>query len=83
MEAIKREPLITLWFCCSYGPDYWVLDMDMDCSRTENGVFEFKGIVNGSSESIINNKPLPYDSDSHMATCGASTSTNGTRSAAI
>ena len=51
--------------------------MEMDCSRTESGVFEFKAIVNGSKEGIIQNnqcagaKPLPYDSDNHVATCGA------------
>ena len=51
--------------------------MEMDCSRTENGVFEFKAMVNGSSEGIIPNKqcadakPPPYDSDNHVATCGA------------
>ena len=43
--------------------------MEMDCSRTESGVFELKVIVKGSSEGIIKNKrcvdtnPNSFDSD--------------------
>lgn len=25
-----------------FGPDYWMLDVDMDCDVTEGGWFEFK-----------------------------------------
>lgn len=61
----------------SYGPHYWLLDMDMDCSKTEQGVFEFKGLVNGQWEGTIYNnqcegaEPLPFASTNHVATCGA------------
>lgn len=31
----------------SYGDAYWMVDMEMDCSRTKDGWFEVKGFSNG------------------------------------
>ena len=32
-----------------FGPYYWMVDMDMDCSATENGWFEFVGAFRSST----------------------------------
>ena len=31
-----------------YGSHYWLFDVDMDCSRTEGGWFEFKAVFTKS-----------------------------------
>lgn len=36
-----------------YGPDYWVLDVDMDCSRAQNFWFEAKALYDDKWESDI------------------------------
>ncbi|CAH1276939.1 AMY2B [Branchiostoma lanceolatum] len=66
-----------------WGPDYWMLDVDMDCTRTENGWFEVKALLGYGCdrrwEGVLleqgtcggtarGNKP--YSSDSHFAQCG-------------
>ncbi|XP_054773707.2 alpha-amylase A-like [Lytechinus pictus] len=63
-----------------WGDHYWMLDVDMDCSKTENGWFELKGFVKGGQgwESDISQKVCsgsaggtrPYSSNNHFARCG-------------
>ena len=31
----------------SWGDHYWMVDFDLDCSKTENGWFEVKAFVTG------------------------------------
>ncbi|XP_078323364.1 alpha-amylase-like [Crassostrea virginica] len=57
----------------TYGQHYWLIDVDMDCSRTENGWFEFKALVNGQWEGNIQGQTCgnpPYSSNNHWAKCG-------------
>lgn len=62
---------------CRYGQHYWLIDVDMDCSKTEDSYFEFKAIV-GSWEGDIGASTCtgagggaaPYTSVNHIARCG-------------
>lgn len=63
----------------TFGPNYWILTMEMDCSRAENGFFEIKAMINGVWENDISNNvtcagsasgPPPYVSRNHWARCG-------------
>lgn len=57
----------------SYGQHYWLIDVQMDCSRTENGWFELKALVNGQWEGNIGGQTCgtpPYPSQNHWAKCG-------------
>lgn len=56
----------------TWGSDYWILDVDMDCSKTVNGWFEIKSfITNGPSwEGTITQSGAPYSSANHFAQCG-------------
>ncbi|KAH9519299.1 Alpha-amylase A type-1/2 [Bulinus truncatus] len=63
----------------TYGPHYWIIDLEMDCSRTEDSFFEFKAIVNGGWESDLGVTPActglgstspPFVSKNHVARCG-------------
>lgn len=56
----------------SWGEHYWMLDVDMDCSKTHNGWFELKAFVkNGQGwENDINQAGTPYRSNNHVAQCG-------------
>ncbi|KAK7462553.1 hypothetical protein BaRGS_00038409 [Batillaria attramentaria] len=60
-----------------FGDNYWLLDMDMDCSKTENGYFELKGFLGGQWEGTISDNqcegvdPAPFTSTNHIAMCGA------------
>ncbi|XP_035658299.1 pancreatic alpha-amylase-like [Branchiostoma floridae] len=47
-----------------WGDHYWMLDVDMDCSRTENGWFEVKAIVGYSGGGV------QWESDRNQGTCG-------------
>jgi len=38
----------------SYGPHFWMWEVYMDCSATENGWFELKGYLDGQWESDVN-----------------------------
>lgn len=63
-----------------WGDHYWMLDVDMDCSKTEDGWFELKGYVKGGqgwetdrdqgscSGSAGGSKP--YSSSNHFGRCG-------------
>jgi subtilisin family serine protease len=55
-----------------WGDHYWMLDVEMDCSRTYNGWFEFKSFIsNGPDwEGNINQQNAPYPSNNHFAQCG-------------
>ena len=56
----------------TWGSHYWMLDVQMDCSKTVNGWFELKAFVkNGQGwEGNIAQSATPYPSDNHMAQCG-------------
>eukprot|EP00057_Strongylocentrotus_purpuratus_P032310 XP_787209.3 PREDICTED: alpha-amylase [Strongylocentrotus purpuratus] len=64
----------------TWGDHYWMLDVDMDCSETENGWFELKGYVEGgqgwendSSQRTCSGTAggtKPYSSGNHFARCG-------------
>ena len=52
-------------------------DVDMDCSRTENGFFEVKSIVGGWEGDITpttctgsGSAAAPFTSSNHIARCG-------------
>ena len=54
------------------GPHYWMLDVEMDCSRTADGWFEFKTYIsNGPGwEGDIQQSDTPYRSRNHFGRCG-------------
>jgi len=67
-----------------YGEHYWMLDVDMDCSRTVDGWFDFKtfklNMVSNRREwekDVIGDQncgvagSAPYSSKNHHAKCGA------------
>lgn len=60
------EPLNT------WGPHQWMLDVDMDCSKTVNGWFEVKSYVSGGPgwEADVTQNGAPYPSKNHFARCG-------------
>ncbi|GMT06711.1 hypothetical protein PENTCL1PPCAC_28885 [Pristionchus entomophagus] len=62
-----------------YGPDYWFVQLLMDCDKSENGWFELKGFMDqweadihqsSCSGSIGGSNPLT-NSNNHVAKCGA------------
>tara|TARA_B110000091_G_C13806926_1_gene473011 strand:- start:146 stop:2155 length:2010 start_codon:yes stop_codon:yes gene_type:complete len=55
-----------------WGEHYWMLDVDMDCSKAVNGWFELKAFIkNGQGwETAIAQNNTPYTSTNHMAQCG-------------
>ncbi|XP_050415125.2 alpha-amylase [Patella vulgata] len=61
-----------------WGMHYWMLDIMMDCGRTENGWFELKGVVNGNWEGDIFGQKCTGTgaadpgvvSNDHIARCG-------------
>lgn len=66
VQGYGYEPLNT------YGDHYWMLDVDMDCSKTVNGWFELKSFIsNGPGwEADVNQSGTPYSSGNHFAQCG-------------
>lgn len=57
----------------TYGQHYWMLDVQMDCSKAVNGVwFEFKTYIkNGAGwEADVSQSDTPYTSGNHFAKCG-------------
>jgi alpha-amylase len=66
INGYGEEPLNT------WGQHYWMLDVDMDCSRTVSGLFEIKAFVkNGQGwEGDIAQANSPYPSKNHFAQCG-------------
>ncbi len=65
-DGYGEEPLNT------WGPHHWMLDVQMDCSKTVSGWFELKAFVkNGQGwESNIQQANTPYASNNHFAQCG-------------
>ena len=70
---------VSLLLSDRYGGHYWTVDVEMDCSRTENGYFEFKSLVNGNWEGgAALTGPCtgpdagqpPYTSGNHFGKCG-------------
>ena len=67
-----------------YGSHYWLLDVQMNCSQTEHGWFEFKAFVtnhgdNGGWERDVTQVltcngdvggSKPYSGTNHFARCG-------------
>lgn len=55
-----------------WGSHYWMFEVEMDCSRTWNGWFEFKSFIsNGPGwEGNITQAGAPYISGNHFAQCG-------------
>ncbi|KHJ90847.1 alpha amylase, catalytic domain protein [Oesophagostomum dentatum] len=64
-----------------YGPGFWLVELMMDCSKTEDGWFEFKGYlmpkvgwepnVNHGACAGTAGGPVPFKSNNHVAKCGA------------
>lgn len=55
-----------------WGQHYWMLDIEMDCSKTVNGWFELKSFIsNGSGwEGDVNQPDRPWATGNHFAQCG-------------
>ncbi|XP_035665855.1 alpha-amylase-like [Branchiostoma floridae] len=53
-----------------WGDHYWMLDVDMDCSRTENGWFELKAITRYPGGFV------KWESDRNQGTCGGTAGGN-------
>ena len=63
--------------CSRFGQHYWLVDIDMDCSRTDNGYFELKAIVGGWEGNVVQGSctgsrggAAAYSSSNHIARCG-------------
>ncbi|MFT7560485.1 MAG: alpha-amylase [Flavobacteriales bacterium] len=65
-DGFGEDPL-NIW-----GLHYWMLDVEMDCSKGVNNKFEVKAFVkNGQGwEGDINQADAPYASNNHVAECG-------------
>lgn len=61
------ETSLNIW-----GQHYWMLDVDMDCSKAINNKFEVKAYIkNGQGwEGNITQASSPYSSNNHFAECG-------------
>ncbi|KAI8761819.1 alpha-amylase [Biomphalaria glabrata] len=61
-----------------FGPEYWIVDVDMDCARTDDGYFEVKAMVGGAWEQKVVSQTCagdgggewPYETTNHWARCG-------------
>lgn len=67
VDGFGEEPL-NRW-----GNHYWMLDVEMDCSKTADGWFEFRSFIsNGPGwENDIHQSDTPYQSPNHFAKCGS------------
>ena len=56
----------------TFGEDYWMMDVEINCSNTVNGWFEFKAFIkNGEGwEPDINDPNKQWHSNNHFARCG-------------
>lgn len=56
------------------GDHLWMLDVDMDCSKTINGWFEVKSFIAGPGapgwEADVQQAGTPYTSNNHFGRCG-------------
>jgi alpha-amylase len=66
IDGYGQEPLN------NWGQHYWMLDVDMDCSKAVDGKFEVKAYVkNGQGwEGNISQNNAPFSSNNHIAECG-------------
>ena len=49
-----NDPAHTLYFDQNTkGPDYWAIDIMMDCSQTESNWFEFTAVLTDGSKLLI------------------------------
>ncbi|RCU49808.1 alpha-amlyase [Corallincola holothuriorum] len=67
VDGFGEEPLN------AYGAHYWMLDVDMDCSKAVDGTwFELKTFIsNGPAwEADVSQAGAPYVSGNHFAECG-------------
>lgn len=66
VDGFGETPL-NLW-----GGHYWMLEVEMDCSKTISGWFELKSFIsNGLGwEGNISQPGAPYSSGNHFAQCG-------------
>ena len=55
-----------------WGQHYWMLDVEMDCSKSVNGWFEVKSFISGGPgwEPNLAQPGTPYTSGNHFAKCG-------------
>ncbi|KHJ99108.1 alpha amylase, catalytic domain protein [Oesophagostomum dentatum] len=64
-----------------YGPGFWLVELMMDCSKTDDGWFEFKGFLmpkigwepdtrHGACAGSLGGS-VPFKSNNHVAKCGA------------
>ena len=55
-----------------WGQHYWMLDVEMDCSKSVNGWFEVKSFISGGPgwEPNLAQAGAPYLSGNHFAKCG-------------
>jgi uncharacterized repeat protein (TIGR03806 family) len=56
----------------TFGPHHWMLDVDMDCSRTDGGWFELKAFIAGGEgwEPDVRQPGAPWVTNNHLARCG-------------
>lgn len=56
----------------AWGRHYWMLDVEMDCSKTFNGWFEVKSFISGGPgyEPNLLQPGAPYVSGNHFGKCG-------------
>lgn len=69
VDGYGVEPLNT------WGAHYWMLDVDMDCSRSLDGWFEVKSYIAGDAggggwEPDVSQSDAPWPSGNHFARCG-------------
>lgn len=66
VDGFGVDPLNT------FGQHYWMVDVDMDCSKTVSGWFEIKSFIsNGPGwEPDVVQAGTPYRSGNHFAQCG-------------
>ena len=76
-EAAASSKLTEDCLRFSFGEHYWLVDVDMDCSGTENGYFEFKVIFGGLEGRVVQGSctgsrggAAPYSSTNHVGRCG-------------
>jgi len=68
-----------------WGDHHWMLDVEMDCSKTVDGWFEVKSFIsNGPGwESDVRQPGAPYVSGNHFARCGMVSMFRRNESAAV
>jgi len=57
----------------TYGMHYWMMEVEMDCSKTVNGWFELKSYISngpGWEKDVKQGGDAPYFSGNHFARCG-------------